>query len=81
MANTPTKLIIMSPLTFVYTLLLILTTLEQPISAADQPPRYANKHKPSSIIFPVIGNVYPKGYVSFFNGFLFYICINTLMSL
>lgn len=56
MANT--KLII----PFMCTLLLTLTTLEQPISAANQPPRYANKHKPSSVIFPVIGNVYPKGY-------------------
>ncbi|KAL1820228.1 aspartic proteinase Asp1 isoform X1 [Daucus carota subsp. sativus] len=49
-------------LPFLYTLLLLLTSLEQPISAANQPHRYANKHGPSSVIFPVTGNVYPKGY-------------------
>ena len=59
-------------LPFFYTLLLLLTSLEQPISAANQPHRYANKHGPSSVIFPVTGNVYPKGYVVFnfiFSGF------------
>lgn len=59
MANTK---FIMSPLPFLYTLLLLLTTLQEPISAAYQPPHYANKHKPSSVIFPLTGNVYPKGY-------------------
>lgn len=56
MANT--KLIL-------HTLLVILAALEQPISvsAAYHPSRSPNKHNPSSVIFPLTGNVYPKGYV------------------